>query len=160
MNCKKVADLMSDYMDECLSDKMRVDLEMHMQECSRCKEDLRAMDAMLTNLRSLSGQRSPVNCWAGVRERIVERETSRLSWFAWILRPAIAAPVLALGLLLAVFLAWPSSIENTRTNSLVSDAEYSRYIGAHSNLQRQQAFADPDVTFITAELEKASLSGD
>ena len=160
MNCNKVIDQISDYIDGCLSGRARIDFESHIQECSACNEELRAMSAMLTNLHSLGEKRSPVDCWAGVRERIVEREASKLSWFTWITRPAFAAPVLALGLILAIFLVWPNNTEVTTPQQLVSNAEYSRYVGAHSNIQRQQAFADPDVTFISAELEKASLSGD
>ena len=160
MNCNKAIDLISDYIEGCLSDRVCIDFESHIQECNVCKEELRAMNAMLANLRSLGEQRSPINCWAGVRERIVEREVSKISWLKWIIRPVYAAPVLAFGLLLAVFLVWPNNSEIAQGQRLVSNAEYSQYVGAHSNIQRQQVFTDPDVTFISAELEKASLSGD
>lgn len=160
MNCKKVSDLMSDYVDEILPEKIRADFELHIKECDECRDGLRVMNDMLADLNSLGGQQIPVNCWASVRERIIERKTRKPLWYSWILKPAIAAPVFALCLLLTIFLAWPDNIKDPQVTNLVSDAEYSRYIGAHSNLQSQQAFSDPDVIFISAELERASLVGE
>ena len=69
----------------------------------------------------------------------------------------VAIPASAGAMIAAFVLLWPGAVEEPQTN-YVSAPEYSQYISAHSRVQRQQTFVDPDVAFISAELEKVSVS--
>ena len=72
----------------------------------------------------------------------------------------MAAPVFAAAVLLAVLLILPGQMGQGPGLSPAAVPEYGRYITAHAGLQQRQAFADPDVTFVAAELEKASAASD
>ena len=157
MNCRKVADLMSDYLDGCLADHIRSEVALHLGKCSRCAAELQEMGCMVSSLRALSEHRSPVNCWEAVQSQIVESGVRRSVWWNWVLRPVVAAPALAVAAMFIAFVMWFSPVPQPMTE-VASNLEYSRYISAHSRLQREQAFTDPDVTFVAAELETANIS--
>lgn len=158
MKCKKATDLICGYIDDCLSPPLRCEFEAHTQECPECRAELAATEDMLSCLGSLSCRQAPVDCWDGVRERISSPQP-RSAWGSWFLRPVLAAPALAAALLLGGFLFWPANVVEPVGQSPASIPEYSHYIAAHSRLQRQQAFTDPDVTFVAAELETAGAAG-
>jgi len=154
MKCKRASELISDYLDGRLAEPARQEFESHLADCSYCASEVEAASELLASLSSLSGRRSPVDCWSGVRAAISAHQRAATPWWHWVVRPVVAAPAAAVAVALAVFLMWPSG-----NVPMASDkaSEYSYYIGAHSHLQRQQTFADPDVVFVGAELQKASL---
>lgn len=165
MNCKKVTGLMSDYIDDTLSDTVRIELEMHVQVCEDCSRELSLMQDMLVSLQSLSGLKSPVDCWSEVQARISRRESVWSVVLHCVMRPSVAAPAFALGILLAIFLVWPSPmdespLEQARVPSLrtstAANTELISFIGAHNRVEHEQDYTDPDVTFIAAEMERAT----
>lgn len=159
MNCRNCVELMSEYLDDCLSGGVLRQLEDHLASCERCSSEVESMRGMLASLRDLSGERSPVDCWEHVQLAVsVARPEPALS--RWLLRPLIAVPALAAAILAALLFLWPSSVEEPIMMRPIGVPEYSRYISAHSSVQRRQTLVDPDVTFVTAELEKASLVSD
>lgn len=159
MNCKKALSLISEYIDGCLTPSEQLSLEAHLDRCEKCASELSKMRRMLLSLGSLSKHKSPVNCWAHVQAIIVNKTPLHRAWWTYVLKPVVAAPALALTLLIALFLILPGPVEQNPTDQLKKIApEYSYYIGAHSRLQRQQSLTDPDVTFVRAELEKASFN--
>lgn len=158
MSCKKVAEVIHDYLDGHLPDAKRCEVESHLEECSHCSAEAENLGSMLECLRSLRDHESPVECWAVVRQRIVRAEERSLAWWKCLMRPIFAAPAVAVVALLTLILVWPSG-DGTRSGDLVSAQEYRHYVGAHSTVQGRQAFADPNVIFVSAELEKASVSG-
>lgn len=168
MKCNKVIILMSDYIDDCLPDPVRCEFERHIKECKSCETELDAMEQIVSNLTLLSGHKSLVDCWAVVHQRITETDSRSVVIRHWFLRPIVAAPALAAMLVFCYFMIWPIIVPApemtpktiTAPGGLVSQREYGQYIGAHSQLQRHQAFSDPDVAFINAELETASLTRD
>ena len=152
MKCKRVSGLVSEYLDGGLTEATKQDFELHIGCCPKCESEMKATKLLLASLASLSGQRSPVNCWAQIRPSIMERSRERTPWWQWALRPVLVAPAAMAMAILALFLWWPSAEAPVASNS-----EYKSYIMAHSDLQRQQALADTDVVFVVAELQKASL---
>ena len=157
MNCKDVVGCISEYVDGLLSMSKVRDIEAHFAECSECRNELKSTQEMIASLSSLSGQKSPVDCWDSVRASIQPMRQRKPVWWRRALRPVFAVPAAGLVAILVIFLAWP-----TGNTPVVSDkayaSEYNYYIGAHSRLQRQQAFVDPDVVYMRAELQKASLA--
>jgi len=69
----------------------------------------------------------------------------------------VAAPAAVVAALLAAVLLWPSG-RSAVDNSL--GREYTYYLNSHWRLQRQQAFVDPDVVLVRAELQKSALVRD
>lgn len=154
MNCRQVGRLICEYIGGCLPSAVSREVEAHLRECPACRREVQCAEEMVSCLNSLSCHKAPMDCWPGVREMIAERESQRSGWFAWIARPVMAAPALAAAVLLAVLLLWPSAVrEPSRAPEAIPG--YSHYVTAHSRAQQRQAFTDPDVVFIAAELEKA-----
>ncbi|MHB9038022.1 MAG: anti-sigma factor [Armatimonadota bacterium] len=160
MSCKKCALMMSDYLGDCLPGHVRLEFEVHVESCTQCAAELAALENMLESLRSLCSGKAPVNCWHGVKSKIHEQHATKQKTRPWLFRPMYAMPAFALVMALILLLVLPGFISDQHTNDLVSIPEYSNYISAHSRAQRQQVLSDPHVTFITAELEKASLTTD
>lgn len=158
MNCKKCAELISEYVDNCLPVRLGEDFEAHISQCRKCADELRATQDLVKFLGALAVGKAPRDCWSGVRERILASEARTPARALRILKPAFAVPVIAVLIMLAVMLFRPTPVHEPGPPVLVSVPEYSRYISAHSSLQRQQTLTDPHVTFIAAELEKASLT--
>lgn len=156
MKCEKVSGLISEYLDGELQSAQALEFEAHTSTCETCSAEVASMRAMLGSLRSLSGMRSPVDCWAQVRARVAVVSQVRTPWWRVALRPAIAAPALAAAASIALFLAWPSGNMPMASDKAFAP-EYRYYIAAHSQAQRHEAFADPDVAFVGAEMQKASL---
>lgn len=155
MNCKRAEQLMSDYIDGNLDCSTETQFEAHIAECGGCKESLEIMRSMVSSLSRLSASGMQVDCWDGVRSRISGKKPE--GRFQIFLRPVIAVSSLAVVVMVAVFLMLLGNTEEDSAYSTATVPEYETYISAHSRLQRQQTMQDPDVTFITAELEKASL---
>ena len=158
MTCDEISKLLSDYIDGYLSDSLCEVLEIHIQSCEACAQKLESTRRVVLAMGQLSCQKSPVDCWIGVQKRIIQQQKILPLWRRWIMNPVIAAPALAV-LILTLFLVWPSPVNEPKIG-FVPNVEYSRFISAHSRLQRQQAFSDHDVTFVAAELENASFTPD
>ena len=154
MRCKDAAGSMSDYLAGSLAETAAAELESHLACCPACAAEVSRTRRRVASLTSLSGERSPIDLWAGARARIMAAQTVKALWWRWVIRPVVAAPTAAVMALLALFILWPSP---DAPMDKAFAPEYTYYIGAHSHLQRQQAFVDPDVVFVGAELQKSSL---
>lgn len=159
MNCREVSELISEYLDGELGAARRREFESHIGACKACASEVASMREMLSSLQMLSKQKCPVDMWQRVRPEIAVRHTSIDHWWRWMLRPMVAAPTLVAAASIAVVLAWPTGNVPLATDKQFAP-EYRYYIGAHSHALRQEAFADPDVVFVGAEVEKASLVED
>lgn len=159
MNCREISELISEYIDGQLGDIPRREFESHIEACESCAAEVASTKQMLSSLGSLSSQRCPVDMWQRVRAEVRTVPPRSTPWWRWILRPAVAAPAFALAASLAVFLVWPSA-DIPQASDKKFAPEYRYYIGAHSHAQREEAFADPDVVFVGAEMQKASLVED
>lgn len=161
MNCKKFVVLISEYLDDSLAGHVRAEFEAHTRECSNCAEHLASMKKMLISLKDLGANRAPVDCWDGIRAKILDKQSTVQSRQPWFLRSAYAVPAFAFVMVLVLLLVLPVCIKNDRsTINPASIPEYAQCISAHSRAQRQQVLGDPHVTFIAAEMENASLTTD
>ena len=158
MNCQRAAELMSDYLDNALEQAVCKSFEAHLESCERCREELRAMNAMLVTAKSLAEEKAPVDCWPGVRTRITAVSETRRAWLRW-LPHTVAAPIAAAALIAALLLGRPALIDDPAPQAPAVEVEVESYISAHAELQRRQVLSDPDVAFIAAELDKASFGG-
>lgn len=158
MKCKKCSALISDYLDESLSETLKDEFESHIAACRECAAELEASRALICALGGLSVATAPIDCWPGIRERILAAGSARTGRSHIGIRPAFAIPVFAIVVVVALMVFGPVLREGTDQGTLVSAPEFSRYISAHSVLQSQQTLTDPHVILITAELENASFS--
>jgi anti-sigma factor RsiW len=160
MKCKKAVGMISDYIDGTLSGIARREIELHLAECSDCNAEVEATRDLVSRLSSLSCSDNAVDCWSGVKEKIACKRMAIPWWSGRLFRPVFAAPAFALVAILAFVLMWSGRGPFAPSPAASPPPEYASYISAHLRVQRMQAFNDPDVPFIAAELEKASLSGD
>lgn len=158
MNCEELTDHTSQYLSGNLPDPIKEQFEAHLNGCEICASEVKALREVVSSLRALGGQSSPVDLCAGVQARVIMIERARSAWWRWALKPIVAAPAAAVMAALAFFLFWPAAAPTASDKTFAP--EYSYYIGAHSHLQRHQAFSDPDMVFAKAELQKASLVSD
>ena len=159
MNCKKVNDLLNDYLSKCLPEDQCCLVELHIRECGDCANELETYQDIRRELRALSYHEAPVHVWSCIREKVAGNRRAESCWSRWIMRPLVIAPALAVLLLLTIFLIHPfgNSDRVTQARALLSAPEYGSYITAHSGVQRHIPFSDPDVAFVAAELDKASF---
>jgi len=157
MKCKDVRNLISDYVDGSLHGAAEAELESHIDECPACRSELHEMAELMASLASMGGEKSPVDLWGGVRAKITSAEPARRSWWVWVTRPLVAVPAAGLVALFAIALIRPSG-QAPLDKGLAR--EYTYYIGSHWRLQRQQAFVDPDVVLVRAELQKSVITGE
>ncbi|MCE5314295.1 MAG: zf-HC2 domain-containing protein [Armatimonadota bacterium] len=161
MICKKCAAVMSDYIDENLAGHVCLEFETHIAQCPHCAAELAAMENLLASLKSLSCCQAPMDCRQSVMSKI-KTQKQQSARESWLLRPIYAVPAFAALMILVLLLILPAHLSDqpAAVNNIVPIPEYASYISAHSRAQRQQALSDPHVTFIAAELEKASLTTD
>ncbi len=53
MECLKIRELLSDYMDGILDEEVKVKVEEHLLTCKGCKEELASLKALIEELNSL-----------------------------------------------------------------------------------------------------------
>lgn len=160
MKCARVSSLMSDYLDEGLPGSVMLEFEEHVRGCRECYEALEETRQVVIQLGSLSQSGTGIDCWPGVRAAIVAEEVRARSWFERFARPLVWGPAFALTLLVAIWVLMPIRGQRDVHVQGSPASEYSAYLSAHSSLQQRHALNDPDVAFITAEIENASYSGD
>ena len=156
MDCKTALSLISDYLDGLLQGTQKELFEAHIASCLKCACELNEARDKLVSLASLSARKSPVDCWSQVRIAIIAQSERNVQWWRWVLRPVVAAPIVTVAAVLALFLLWPMQ-QNQPAPDKSMAPEYAYYIGAHSRAHVPLAFADSDAAFVRAEIQKASL---
>ncbi len=82
MECSRVNQLFSEYIDGALDEKTRRTLEEHLTACESCAEDLRALRSSIAAFGSLDQVKAPVDFIEKVHARIELNE--QVSWFGWL----------------------------------------------------------------------------
>lgn len=77
MECKRVFDQLSDYLEEMLDPKKRVEIENHLEKCERCRRDATALKATLDILHSLEQIEVSPNFDSRVMEKIESVEMAK-----------------------------------------------------------------------------------
>jgi anti-sigma factor RsiW len=157
MKCSRASDLMSDHLDGELPVAVGQEFQLHLERCPECAKALDDMKQMLQCLSRLSDRRTGIDCWPGVRTAILAHEQRGGSWLAWVTRPVAWGSAFALTVLVGILALIPLGSQRDVAPQ-ITQAEYKTYISAHSKLQRQHPLNDPDVAFITAEIENASYT--
>lgn len=157
MNCEKAIEITSDYIDGLLPYHTRCEYEAHINNCAKCAYELDEMRKMLSSLSSLAVRGSSVDLWPAIRAVIIERG-QKMSIWRFLLRPVIVAPAAAFAAALAVMIALPNLTKQPDARRSVSMPEYGHYINVHAQSQLHNAFVDPDLTLVAAELERARLT--
>lgn len=157
MNCAKASDLMSDYIDGQLPGQTEQELELHLRDCPRCAVALKELRSMLCGLAELAVRQPTVDCWPAVRMAILEPKR-RAYWLSWFTRPIAWGSAFAVTVVIAVLALLPLGKGPAEPVRVGQAAEYRTYMAAHSKVERQHSLSDPNVAFITAEIENASYN--
>lgn len=81
MECAKIEELLSDYIDGTLDARTKSLVEEHLSTCKDCKQDLDSLKSAIKELGSLDAVKAPKDFLNQVHERIERR-----SWFFHLLR--------------------------------------------------------------------------
>lgn len=157
MNCRKLNELASDFIDGTLASQTCERIAEHLKACPECESLVAETRRMVEGLRGLCVGSATCDCWAGVREKILCAEIERKPWTYFLLKPMVAAPALAVGALAVVLALVPLQPNEPVGRDPAAVPGYSAYVSAHSRAQQQQVFSDHDVVFVTAELERAGF---
>ena len=77
MDCKKIRELLSEYIDGTLDAKTRDVVEEHLKTCKGCKEELEALKACIREVSSLKGVKAPGDFLERVHQRIEQKSGFR-----------------------------------------------------------------------------------
>lgn len=158
MKCKKFVDSISDYLDSTLPGHTRLEFEIHQEKCPECASQLAKAERLLLSLRSLGSQESPIDNWPSVSARISQCTQGGSPWYNLFLRPVVAAPALAVSLIVYLVVSNSALVDTgAQTQSVISTPEYSTYLSAHSDAMRMRPLSDPEISLVQVELEKANL---
>jgi len=162
MNCNKVEELLSDYLENTLSLDNRRLVDAHLQSCAACSELLAGISEVITLGKSFPVYEAPA--WLATRIVANTPRVSHESWLdtltavgKWIVEPRTAMAVftatLVLGWMGSIAGISPEVVRNVRTPSAI-------YYGAYSVLNRaydeavRTYYRSPLVTEIRTRIEQ------
>lgn len=157
MKCASIRNCISDYIDGHLGDQTREMVESHIRVCSECSEYVRSTQRMLARLRSLRVDHANINIWSSVQERLPAVPARH--WQDYVMRPLALVPACAVALFLIIALLLPVTRAFDRPAPGLTSAEFHQYMGAHARMNPPQALSDPDVRFVSTELQYMSPVG-
>ena len=114
MECNKAKDvILTDYVDGCLDQKQKEELEAHVARCSEC-EQLRAavQKELIEPFKGVGKVDPPEHIWENIQEALESQEEENvfdklaegLRNLYPLFRPSLLAPATVIALLIAVFL--------------------------------------------------------
>ena len=77
MDCSKIKERLSEYMDEVLDAETKAVVDKHLSTCKNCQEELASLKALVSELGSMEPVESPKDFLDQLHERMEKR--SRLS---------------------------------------------------------------------------------
>ncbi len=105
MECTRIWDLLSSYLDGDLPDRERERMADHIRQCIRCAGEERALRETLSLLRNLPAEGAPPELLRGVQSRIGETETVPL-WKRLFLPAHVKIPIEAAAVVLVFLLVY------------------------------------------------------
>jgi hypothetical protein len=97
MNCRKVKNLLSSYIDSELSGPLQEKVAQHLKDCPACRKlemDLRML--AVAPFKQADYLKAPEHIWSTIRDRIIEKETKKAGLLQRVFTPfLIRKPVLA-----------------------------------------------------------------
>jgi hypothetical protein len=105
MECTRIQDMLSSYLDGDLSDREQEEIAGHIRQCSRCAEEEKALRETLSLLRNLPAEAAPPELLEGVRLRIAEKTAVPL-WKKVFLPVHIKIPLEAAAVVLIFLLVY------------------------------------------------------
>lgn len=152
-NCRAVAALVSDYIDEVLEPRTQALVTAHIETCEHCRHEVELTKALVTRLTNLSGNSVPVDLWDGVAARLPERRiglglVGRIrTAFNWRM---IALPAAVAAAATLIFAVKPSEPPTAPSASV----EYNAYMQAYSGFRGQQVLSDRAAITAASQLQR------
>lgn len=108
MNCKKIQNLLSDYIEGLVSEAEKKEIQQHLEVCDRCNLEYQKIEKIIKILRSLPEKNAPDYFSEKVIQKITEKQKKRPKLALWLGRIALAEIA---GLILIVVLKQPYQSE-------------------------------------------------
>jgi len=88
MDCERVQDLLSDYLEDSLEESGRAGMHAHLQDCLRCRAAKEGLDETLMLLRGLPPADAPPELLDGIRRGIARKEAAAAPLWKRLFLPA------------------------------------------------------------------------
>ncbi len=112
MDCERVQDLLSEYLDGSLAESGRAGIHSHLQDCLRCKATKEGLEETLILLRGLPPTDAPPGLLEGIRRGIVREEAPAAPLWKKLFLPAhIKIPLEAAAAVLLFLLVYGAQKE-------------------------------------------------
>jgi len=113
MNCERVRDSLSEFLEGSLPEIEQAGVTAHLAECLPCKAVKEGLEETLLLLRSLPPRQAPPDLLEGIRRRFAQEETPPAALWKKLFLPAhIKIPLEAAAAILLFLLVYGAQIEN------------------------------------------------
>lgn len=151
MDCEKVQELLSEYVDHMLDDDMRKDVENHINSCDACKQEIKLLKSIIGCCHEFEDQDLPENFSGKLHQRLLdERRNDRKDrLFAGFRKyGALAAALLVIAVSIGIFMNSGILGIGTKNNSGSADRNKTESIQAESSAAKAEA---PEALVITGQ---------
>ena len=154
MNCDRVLDLLSDYLDPGLDGETHEEIRLHLRECPSCSGHFASLNEAVQFLRSLTDVSPPEGLLDGIHQSIDGQSASKRSPILRTLSPWIGgAATLAAGFAAVLLL----NSDSQRVKNLVPHQEVSQF----SSMQKvQEPMSDESLVMMSESHEENQISED
>ena len=153
MSCQRAREHLSDYIDRGLAPGIEGQISAHLETCPDCREELRALRALVAASSQLGGRAIPRDISDAVMARIASQPRSA-PWWQRIARPVVAIPVGAAAATLMALTLLPPQTPPMSTRMVASAVDREIPMAKdYAIFRSEQAFSGGDGVLLLAEIE-------
>jgi anti-sigma factor RsiW len=153
MLCGRVREHLSDYVDRTLTPQLEGQISAHLETCDGCREELRALRALVAASEQLGGRTIPRDITDAVMARITSQR-SPAAWWRRIARPVLAVPVGAAAAALLLLTMFSPQAQRPLSPMVASAVDREIPMAKdYAIFRSEQAFSGGDGVLLFAEIE-------
>ena len=144
MNCKKIRDLLSEYIDGELEHRLSSEIEQHLSSCDGCRQIHKAiLESSVNILRGSEKTKAPEDLWERVKAGLEEREPQRSLAPLFIQRPAFSLATAAVVIIIAItVIKLPSKETGAVALYMEDQVEFFEYLANENSLGQESDMID------------------
>ncbi len=144
MDCKKIRDLLSEYIDSELNGRLSVEIDQHLSSCDGCRQIHEAILGSSVNiLRGSEKAKAPEDLWERVKTGLEEKKPNRSFAPLFIQRPAFSLAIAAVVIVIAITAIKLPGRETGAVASYMEDqVEFFEYLANGNGLVQEAEMID------------------
>jgi len=154
MGCKRIRDLLSEYIDGELDSRLSAEIKQHLLSCDGCRQIHEAiLESSVNPLMGSEKLKAPKHLWGQIRDSIEETEIKRALLPLFAHKPAFSLVTAAVIILIAIVaIKLPGKEANTVASYMEDQLEFFKYLADENG-----AGQDADMIDIGTDIEKYLL---